>query len=87
MFLSFSKLVSSDKNPLSYRQISDLLVELENSGLVVPRAYSKGRNGYGKEYKLTISPDLVGPSVDKEYYDSLVKGKVLLVKIKNFKKQ
>jgi len=45
---------------------------------VVSCAYSRGRNGYGKEYKLKVSPDLVGPAVDKEYFDSLVMRKARL---------
>ena len=67
-----SVFASKNSNPLSYRRISDLLVELENSGLLVSRAYSRGRNGYGKEYKLKISPELVGPSIDKEWFDSIL---------------
>ena len=71
IYKRYSDLLSKDK-PLSYRRCSDLLVELENSGLVVSRAYSRGRNGYGKEYKLKVSPDLVGPALDKNWFDSLV---------------
>ena len=68
-----SDIASKNDNPLSYRRVSDLLVELENSGLVVSRAYSRGRNGYGKEYKLKISPELVGPSIDSEWFDSILR--------------
>ena len=50
------------------------------------RAYSKGRNGYGKEYKLTVSPDLVGPAVSKDYFDSLVKRKAQLDGAKEYEK-
>ena len=62
-------------------------MELENSGLVVSRAYSRGRNGYGKEYKLTVSPDLVGPAVDQDYFDSLVKDKEIMDKTKEIQKE
>ena len=78
--------MSPKEKLLSYRRVSDLLVELENSGLVVSRAYSRGRNGYGKEYKLTVSPDLVGPAVDKEYFDSLVKRRAQLDRVKEYQK-
>lgn len=75
IYKKYSDLISKNDKPLSYRRCSDLLVELENSGLVVSRAYSRGRNGYGKEYKLKVSPDLVGPALDKNWFDSLVKKK------------
>ena len=52
-----------------------MLVELENTGILVSHAYSRGRRGYGKEYKLKVDPSLVGPSVDKEFYNSLIKQK------------
>ena len=86
IYKKYTEVLSSDNKPLSYRRVSDLLVELENSGLVVSRAYSRGRNGYGKEYKLKVSPDLVGPAVGKEYYDSLVKRKAQLDGIKEYEK-
>ena len=70
-----SEIVSAEQSPLKYRRISDLLIELDNAGLVVSRAYSRGRRGYGKEYKLKVDPNLVGPSVNKEFYDSLVQQK------------
>jgi cell division control protein 6 len=63
----------SECKPLSYRRVSDLLVELENSGLVVSRAYSRGRHGYGKEYKLKVSPDLVGSAVNQEWFDGIIR--------------
>ena len=87
IYEKYTEIVSKDEKSLSYRRVSDLLVELENSGLVVSRAYSRGRHGYGKEYKLKVSPDLVGPAVDKEYFDSLVKNKVIMDKTKEIQKE
>ncbi len=75
IFKKYSDIVSHNETPLKYRRVSDLLVELENSGMLVSRAYSRGRGGYGKEYKLKVDPSLVGPSVDEEFYDSLVRRK------------
>ena len=75
LYKKYTEIVSKDDKPLSYRRVSDLLVELENSGLVISRAYSSGRNGYGKEYKLKVSPELIGPEIGKEYYESLVNRK------------
>jgi cell division control protein 6 len=87
IYKKYTEIVSKTEKSLSYRRVSDLLVELENSGLVVSRAYSRGRNGYGKEYKLTVSPDLVGPAVDQEYFDSLVKDKEIMDKTKEIQKE
>jgi len=55
--------------PLSYRRIVDLLVELENYGLLASRTISRGRYGYGNEYKLKISPEMVGPAVNQKWWD------------------
>ena len=54
--------------------------------MLVSRAYSRGRGGYGKEYKLKIDPALVGPSVDQEFYDSLIKKKIASDKAEKFQK-
>ena len=75
IFKKYCDIISKEHTPLKYRRVSDLLVELENSGMLISRAYSRGRGGYGKEYKLKIDPSLVGPSVDKGFYDSLVRRK------------
>lgn len=72
IYKKYSDIVSKTDNPLSYRRISDLLVELENSWLLVTRAYSRGRNGYGKEYKLKVSPELIGPSIDQGWFNSVM---------------
>jgi len=75
IFKKYCNMVAKEYAPLKYRRVSDLLIELENSGMLVSRAYSRGRGGYGKEYKLKIDPALVGPSVGKEFYESLLKDK------------
>ena len=73
-------------NFIKYRRVSDLLVELENSGMLVSRVYSRGRVGYGKEYKLKIDPSFIGPSVGKEFYDSLVETKTVTNMLEEIKK-
>ena len=76
IYKKYTDLISAENKPLSYRRCSDLLIELDNSGLVVPRTYSKGRHGYGKEYKLMISPNLVGPVIGKDWFNGLIEQKV-----------
>ena len=75
IFERYKKFVEKNKKPLSYRRVADLLVEIKNSGLVVSRTISKGRYGYGAEYKLKISPDMVGPQVDEKWWSGIVENK------------
>ena len=75
VYEKYGKVLESDKPPLSYRRVCDLLVELENSGLVVSRTVSRGRQGYGKEYKLKVSPELVGPQLDKTWWEATIEEK------------
>jgi cell division control protein 6 len=86
IFKKYTDIVANEKTPLKYRRVSDLLVELENSGMLVSRAYSRGRGGYGKEYKLKVDPSLVGPSVDQEFYDSVIRRKAAADELKEIKK-
>lgn len=71
----YKKYVEKNTEPLSYRRVADLLVEIKNSGLVESRTISKGRGGYGTEYKLKISPDMVGPQVNEKWWNELVSNK------------
>ena len=85
IFKKYTEIVSKD-NQLKYRRVSDLLVELENTGILVSRAYSRGRGGYGKEYKLRVDPGIVGPSVSEEFYDSQVKRRAEIDSLKEYQK-
>jgi len=76
IYNKYSKLLN-EKKSLSYRRIVDLLVEIENSGLVDSRTISKGRHGYGNEYKLKLSPNLVGPNVDEKWWKGILERKTI----------
>jgi len=54
-----------------------LLVEIENSGLVDSRTISKGRRGYGNEYKLKLSPKLVRLYVDEKWWKGILEQKTI----------
>ena len=86
IFKKYTEMVSKDYNPLKYRRISDLLVELENTGILVSRTYSRGRGGYGKEYKLKVDPGVIGPSVSEEFYDSLIQRRTKVDSLKKYQK-
>lgn len=60
IYKQYRRITEKEKKPLSYRRISELLNELENTGLTVSQTSSKGRHGYGTQYKLTIPPDIAG---------------------------
>ena len=82
----YCSMIVEGKKPLSYRRIVDLLVEVQNSGLVISRTLSKGRHGYGTEYKLQISPDIVGPTVSEEWWEKLVDNKKVSDEIHELRK-
>ncbi len=73
IYTKYSKMMAEGTKPLSYRRIVDLLVELENTGLVISRTLSRGRYGYGTEYKLKLSPEMVGPVIGKEWWENQIK--------------
>lgn len=83
----YLRTIVADKKPLSYRRVVDLLVEIENSGLVESRTVSHGRYGYGNEYKLKASPDLVGPMISAEWWSGQVKLKATEDATKELQKQ
>lgn len=47
--------------PLSYRRVAELLGELCNLGLVESYSGSKGRGGFGREYRLARPPEAFTP--------------------------
>lgn len=47
-------------------------MELENTGLAVSLTSSKGRHGYGTQYKLTVSPEMAGKICFPERWKKLV---------------
>ena len=55
-----NSLLDKRDRPLTYRRVSKLLAELENTGLVVSRKASLGRYGYGRQYKLAVHSEVAG---------------------------
>jgi len=61
---------------LSYRRFSQLLNELESCGIAESVRRSKGRHGYGAEYKLTSPPELIAALfAGQDWWDELVEMK------------
>jgi cell division control protein 6 len=71
---------------LTYRRVSDLLQDLENMGLVVSRTTSRGRYGYGKEYRPTAPPEIIGPACVLTLWIDIMRTKSSLECKKNFLK-
>jgi cell division control protein 6 len=62
--------------PLTYRRIAELLTELENMGLVISHTSSKGRHGYGTQYKLVVPPETIGKVCFPDWWNNLVQIKI-----------
>ena len=75
IYNAYKEMLEKNIKPLSYRRIADLLVELKNTGLISSRTISRGRAGYGTEYRLCFAPHMIGPYVGKEWWDGVIKTK------------
>ena len=64
------KLVTKDSK-LSYRRVSEILNDLENSGIIHSEKHSSSKIGYGKKYRLIYPPGMVGPLVDPNWWINL----------------
>ena len=61
-----------ESEPVSYRRCSELLKDLENTGLTVSKTGSKGQKGYSSEFQLVMDPGIVGEIIDKEWWEKVV---------------
>lgn len=75
LYKQYQKIVSNDSHMISYRRFSEMLVELVNSGVAVSQTVSKGRQGYGSQFKVTTDPEIIGTSCFSDWWPSLVKAK------------
>ena len=58
--------------PLTYRRVSEILREMERMGLVISQTRSRGRQGYGTQYKLEISPHAVGRKLNANWWEGVL---------------
>jgi cell division control protein 6 len=75
LYDQYRHIISKDGKQLTYRRFSELLTELENMGLVVSHTSSKGRHGYGTQYKLIVSPEIVGKTCFPDWWMETVRKK------------
>jgi cell division control protein 6 len=86
IYESYREIIAKEHKPLTYRRVSELLTEMENTGLVVSHTASKGRHGYGTQYKLVLAPDIIGKAVFVEWWKSVETSKKLQEEIADLKK-
>jgi len=76
LYKQYQKVILNDSHQISYRRFSEMLVELVNSGIAVSQTISKGRRGYGSQFKLTVDPEIIGISCFSDWWTSIVKAKI-----------
>lgn len=76
LYNQYGEIVQKGTKPLGYRRVSELFTELQNTGLVMSQTSSKGRHGYGTQYKLAVSPEMVGMTAFPEWWKSVEKAKI-----------
>jgi cell division control protein 6 len=72
IYKQYCKIIAKGNKPLTYRRVSELLTECENIGLAVSQTGSKGRHGYGTQYKLTVPPEAIGTACFPNWWENLV---------------
>lgn len=60
---------------LTYRRVSEIIHEIESMGLLTSQESSRGRHGYGKQYKLALSSHVVGKKINSSWWNSVMKAK------------
>ena len=78
IYKQYCKIIPKKYKPLTYRRVSEMLNDIENTGLAVSQTSSHGRRGYGSQYKLVVSPELVGATVFPEWWKNVERTKAKL---------
>ena len=76
LYKQYQKVITKESRQISYRRFSEMLVELVNSGIAISQTISKGRHGYGSQFKITADPTLIGNSCFSDWWASIVKAKI-----------
>jgi archaeal cell division control protein 6 len=76
VYNQYRLILEEGAKPLTYRRIAELLTELENMGLVISHTSSKGRHGYGTQYKLVVPPEVIGKICFPNWWSGLVQRKI-----------
>jgi archaeal cell division control protein 6 len=76
VYNQYRRILQQGIKPLTYRRIAELLTELENMGLIISHTSSKGRHGYGTQYKLVVPPEIIGKVCFPDWWSQLVQKKI-----------
>ena len=76
VYNQYRRILKEGTKPLTYRRIAELLTELENMGFVTSHTNSKGRHGYGTQYKLVVPPEAIGKVCFPDWWSDLVQKKI-----------
>lgn len=71
IFEQYRKFLPPGSTLISYRQVHNLLVDLQNTGMLSSSTTSMGRNGYTSKYKINVDPELVGKQIDEEKWKKI----------------
>lgn len=63
--------VEKNLKVLSYRRVSEILVDIKNTGLASSQTRSNGRYGFGTQYCLLVPPQMVGPLISEEWWEKV----------------
>ncbi len=75
IYKQYQMVLGDDVRELTYRRVSELLMEMQNTGLAVSQTLSKGRHGYGTQYRLAVSPETIGIACFPDWWNDLEKRK------------
>jgi len=75
LYKQYEMILSDSVKTLTYRRVSELLIEMQNTGIAVSQTLSKGRHGYGTQYRLAVSPEMVGIACFPDWWKNLEKQK------------
>jgi cell division control protein 6 len=76
VYNQYRLILEEGTKPLTYRRIAELLTELENMGFVISHTSSKGRKGYGTQYKLVVPPEAIGKVCFPDWWSDVVQRKM-----------
>jgi Cdc6-like AAA superfamily ATPase len=64
----YCDLIQKGTKPVSHRRFSEILREIENTGLAVSHTGSQGRKGYSSQFRLVMPPEIVGKACFPDYW-------------------
>ena len=67
----YCDLLQKDTKPVSHRRFSEIMRELENTGLATSQTGSQGRGGYSSQFRLAMPPEIVGRACFPKFWPTV----------------